>query len=62
MRDGERERDALLARLRQKYGELEPLKFGMSKEDLERFVEIGELIELLETAPSNPGYGNPKPP
>jgi hypothetical protein len=46
--DKKRERDALHARLRQKYAELEPLKSGMSKEDLDRFEEIGEIIELLE--------------
>jgi hypothetical protein len=46
--DKKRERDALHARLRQTYAELEPLKSGMSKEDLDRFEEIGEIIELLE--------------
>lgn len=46
--DTRRERDALHARLRQKYSELEPLKFGMSKQDVDRFEEIGEIIELLE--------------
>ena len=45
-----RERRALLAKLRQRYAELEPLKFGMSEENLERFEEIGDLIDLLEKA------------
>ena len=45
--DNRRERDQLHARLRQKYAELGPLKFGMSKEDRERFEEIGETIDLL---------------
>lgn len=46
--DYKQERDELHARLRQRYAELEPLKFGMTKEDLERFEEIGEIIETLE--------------
>ena len=44
------ERDARLTELREKYDALEPLKFGMSKEDRERFEEIGELIEALSRA------------
>jgi hypothetical protein len=44
------ERDARLAELRVKYDALEPLKFGMSKEDRKRFEEIGELIEALSRA------------
>jgi hypothetical protein len=45
-----KERDARLAELREKYDALEPLKFGMGKEDRERFEEIGELIEALSRA------------
>jgi len=46
--DYKQERDELHARLRQRYAELEPLKSGMSKKDLERFEEIGEIIDNLE--------------
>ena len=46
--DNKQERDELHTRLRQRYAELEPLKFGMSKKDLECFEEIGEIIESLE--------------
>jgi hypothetical protein len=42
------EREKLLAKLREKYAELEPCKFVMSPEDRERFEELGELIEMLE--------------
>ncbi len=44
------ERGARLAELREKYGALEPLKFGMSKENKERFEVIGELMEALSRA------------
>lgn len=40
-------RDALHARLRKDYAELEPLKSTMSKVDRDRFEEIGDLLELL---------------
>ena len=56
--DNKQERDALHARLRQRYAELEPLKFGMSKDDLERFEEIGEIIESLEKCE---GLGRTRP-
>jgi len=46
--DYKQKRAELYVRLRQRYDELEPLKSGMSKEDLERFEEIGEIIESLE--------------
>jgi hypothetical protein len=53
----------LHARLRQRYGELEPLKFEMSKKDRERFEEIGKIIERLNqattaTLPSIPWIGD----
>jgi len=56
--DNKQERDALHARLRQRYAELEPLKSGMSKDDLERFEEIGEIIESLEKCE---GLGRTRP-
>jgi hypothetical protein len=46
--DNREERDELHARLRRRYAELKPLKFGMSKVDLDRFEEIGEINDLLE--------------
>jgi hypothetical protein len=52
--DNKPERDALRARLRQKYTELEPLKIGMTKEDRERFEELGELLDLLEACEHQP--------
>jgi hypothetical protein len=41
--DNKQERDALRARLRQKYDELERLRMGMKEDDRKRFDEIGEL-------------------
>jgi hypothetical protein len=52
--DNKQERDLIRARLRQKYAELEPLKVGMSEEDRQRFEELGELMDLLETCESRP--------
>jgi hypothetical protein len=43
----QRRRDSL-AQLRYKYDRLEPLKRAMSKEDVERLEQIGELIRALE--------------
>ena len=52
--DNKQERDALRARLRKKYAELETLKVGMSKEERERFEELGELMDLLEECENRP--------
>jgi hypothetical protein len=43
----QRRRDSFV-QLRREYAQLEPLKPRMSKEDLQRFEEIGELIRALE--------------
>jgi hypothetical protein len=52
--DNKQERDALRARLRKKYAELETLKVGMSKQVRERFEELGELMDLLEECENLP--------
>jgi hypothetical protein len=52
--DTKQERDTLLARIRQKYSELEPLKLEMAKKHRECFEELGELIDLLEQCESRP--------
>lgn len=52
--DNKQERDALRARLRKKYAELETLKVGMSKQVRERFEELGELMDLLEECENRP--------
>jgi hypothetical protein len=46
--DYKRERDALRARLRRKYGELRRLRRGMREDDRERFDEMGELMREME--------------
>ena len=46
--DNKQERDALRARLRQKYDELDRLRTGMKEDDRKRFDEIGELIDQLD--------------
>jgi hypothetical protein len=50
--DNKQERDALRARLRQKYDELERLRTGMKEDDRKRFDEIGELIDELQECES----------
>jgi uncharacterized lipoprotein YehR (DUF1307 family) len=50
--DNKEERDALRARLRQKYAELKPLKVRLSKQDRDRLEELGEIIDLLEECES----------
>ena len=50
--DNKQERDALRARLRQKYDDLERLRRGMKEDDRKRFDEIGELIDELEECES----------
>lgn len=50
--DNKQERDALRARLRQRYDELERLRMGMKEDDRKRFDEIGELIEQLDECES----------
>jgi len=52
--DNKQERDALRARLRKKYAELETLKVGMSEQVRERFEELGELMDLLEECENRP--------
>jgi hypothetical protein len=52
--DNKQERDALRARIRKKYAELETLKVGMSKQVRERFEELGELMDLLEECENRP--------
>jgi hypothetical protein len=46
--DNRDERKELHSRLREKYTELEPLKSGMNKKELECFEEIGDIIVSLE--------------
>ena len=46
--DYKRERDALRARLRRKYGELRRLRRGMREDDRKRFDEMGELIREMD--------------
>ena len=53
--DNKQERDALRARLRQKYHELERLRTGMKEYDRKRFDEIGELIDQLDECESRAG-------
>jgi hypothetical protein len=50
--DNKQERDALRARLRQKYDDLERLRSGMKEDDRKRFDEIGELIDELDECES----------
>lgn len=50
--DNKQERDALRARLRQKYDELDRLRTGMKEDDQKRFDEIGELLKQLEECES----------
>ena len=50
--DNKQERDALRARLRQKYAELDRLRTGMQEDDRKRFDEIGELIDELNECES----------
>lgn len=50
--DNKQERDALRARLRQKYNELDRLRTGMKEDDRKRFDEIGELIDQLDECES----------
>lgn len=50
--DNKPEREALRARLRQKYDELERLRMGMKEDDRKRFDEIGELIDQLDECES----------
>ena len=52
--DNKQERDAIRARLRQKYADLEPLKVQMRKEDRQRFEALGELMDQLEKCESSP--------
>jgi hypothetical protein len=50
--DNKQERDALRARLRQRYDELQRLRMGMREDDRKRFDEIGELIDELDECES----------
>ena len=52
--DNKQERDALRARLRQKYDDLERLRRGMKEDDRKHFDEIGELIDELDECESRP--------
>ena len=52
--DNKQERDALRARLRQKYNDLERLRRGMKEDDRKHFDEIGELIDELDECESRP--------
>jgi hypothetical protein len=52
--DNKQERDALRARLRHTYAELEPAKDRMSIKDRHRFEELGELMDRLEECESRP--------
>jgi hypothetical protein len=52
--DNKPERDAIRARLRRKYAELQPLKAGMSVKNRRRFEELGELMEKLEECERHP--------
>jgi hypothetical protein len=52
--DNKQERDMIRARLRQKYAELKPLTSGMRKANRQKFEELGELLDLLETCESSP--------
>ena len=45
-----RERAEVLRQIKEKYENLDPLRFCFSKEDAERFEEIGELIALLQAS------------
>jgi hypothetical protein len=50
--DNKQERDALRARLREKYDDLQGLRVGMKEDDRKRFDEIGELIDELDECES----------
>ena len=52
--DNKQQRDALRARLRQKYNDLERLRRGMKEDDRKHFDEIGELIDELDECESRP--------
>jgi hypothetical protein len=52
--DNKQQRDALRARLRQKYNDLERLRKGMKEDDRKHFDEIGELIDELDECESRP--------
>ena len=59
--DTKQERDALRARIRQKYHQLEPLKGRLNKADRERFDELGELMDRLEECESRPPQTRSEP-
>jgi hypothetical protein len=52
--DNKQERDAIRARLRRTYADLQPVKAGMSPKNRRRFEELGELMEKLEECESRP--------
>ena len=59
--DTKEERDALRARIRQKYQELMPLTESLNKTDRERFDELGELMDQLEECESRPPQARSEP-
>jgi hypothetical protein len=52
--DNKQERDAIRARLRRKYADLQPLKAGMNLKIRRQFEELGQLIEKLEECETRP--------
>jgi uncharacterized coiled-coil DUF342 family protein len=52
--DNKQERDALRARLREKYAELKSLRGDMSNNVRERFEKLGELMDLLDECEKRP--------
>jgi hypothetical protein len=52
--DNKQERDTLRTRMRQKYGELEQFRAGMTTDVRRRFTELGELMDLLEACENRP--------
>jgi hypothetical protein len=52
--DTKQERDAIRARLRRKYAELQLVKASLSTKDRRRFEELGELMDMLEACESRP--------
>ena len=52
--DNKQERDALRARLREKYAELKSLRGDMSNKVRERFEKLGELMDLLDECEKRP--------
>jgi hypothetical protein len=52
--DNKQERNTLRTRMREKYGEIDELKAGMSTDVRRRFTELGKRIEQLEACENRP--------